>query len=87
MKIKGILLTGNSGIKKDGSEKKYLFVNILFNANESLQKASVNTLFAGADYIGDYDLSKFKVFDEVEIEYNQPFGSKYIQLIDIKKVK
>lgn len=86
MKIKGILLTGNAGTRKEDG-KKYLFVNVLFDSNKSLTGASVHTIFAGADYVGNYDLTGFKVFDEVEIEYNQPFGSKYIQLIDIKKVK
>lgn len=86
MKIQGVLLTGNAGEKKDDSKKKYLMVDVLFDAT-SLQKAKIHKLFAGAEYVGNYDLTGFNVFDKVEIEYTQEFGSQYIKLVDIKKVK
>lgn len=85
MKIKGILLSGFVGEKKDGSGE-FLSVDVLFDTS-SLQNAKVHKLFAGNDYVGTYDLSSFKVFDEIEIEYTQEFGSQYIKLVNIKKVK
>ena len=85
MKVKGILLAGFAGEKKDKSGK-FLSVDVLFDSS-SLQKAKVHKLFSGADYVGNYDLSTFKVFDEIEIEYTQEFGSQYIKLVDLKKVK
>lgn len=85
MKIKGVLLSGFAGEKKDGSGK-FLSVDVLFDTT-SLQKSKVHKLFAGSDYVGNYDLSDFKVFDEIEIEYTQEFGSQYIKLVNIKKVK
>lgn len=85
MKIKGVLLSGFSGDKKDGSGK-FLSIDVLFDTT-SLQKAKVHKLFAGSDYVGTYDLSNYKVFDEIEVEYTQEFGSQYIKLVDIKKVK
>ena len=83
-KINGVLLNGRSYLKKDNVSKG-LAINVLVNA-EDLSSAKVINLFAGRDYIGDYDLAKFKPLDNIVVEYKQEIGSQYPKLINFSKV-
>ena len=82
-KIDCVLLNGRVYDKKDNSGKG-LSVNVLVNADD-LASAKVINLFAGQSYIGEYDLSKYKVLDRVVVEYDQPIGSQYPKLVNISK--
>lgn len=85
MKIKGILLAGHTFQRKDGSGN-CLSISFVCNT-DTLEKCKIITMFSGADYLGGFDLSGFKPFDDIEIEYNQEIGSQYISLINFRKVK
>lgn len=83
-KIKGILLNGRAYDKKD-NQGKGMSINVLTNC-DNLATAKVVNLFAGKSYVGDYDLSKFKPLEEINIEYEQEIGSQYPRLVNITKV-
>lgn len=85
--VKGILIRANVYDKKD-NQGKGLSLDLLTNYDnlQDLNSGKVINMFAGKLYTGDYDFSKFKRFEEVEIVYNQPLGSQYPQLVDIKKI-
>lgn len=82
-RIECVLLNGRVYDKKD-NKGKGLSVNVLVNA-EDLSTAKVINLFAGQSYVGEYDLSKYKVLDKVVVEYDQPIGSQYPKLVNISK--
>lgn len=84
-KIKGILLSGRSYLKKDNVTNG-LAINVLVNCDD-LSNARVVNLFSGNDYVGNFDLSKYKPLDEIVIEYKQEIGSQYPKLVNFSKVE
>ena len=87
MITKGILINAKVYEKKD-NKGKGLSLDVLVDYKDvnDLGSGKVLNLYAGAQYVGAYDVSAFKRFEEIEIHYNQSMGSEYVQLVDIKKV-
>lgn len=83
-KVKGVLLNGRAYDKKD-NQGKGLSINVLTNYG-NLATGKVVNLYAGKSYVGDYDLTKFKPLEEINIEYEQEIGSQYPRLVNITKV-
>ena len=87
MKVKGILLRANVYEKKD-NQGKGLSIDVLVDYDNisDLNSGKVVNLYAGKSYEGGYDFSNYKRFEEIEIEYNQPMGSQYVQLVKVNKI-
>lgn len=84
MKIDCVLLNGRVYEKKDKSGKG-LSINVLVNA-DTLDTAQIVNLYSGKAYVGDFDLSGYKLFDKICVEYDQPMGSQYPKLINFSKL-
>lgn len=86
-KLNAILIRANVYDKKD-NKGKGLSLDLLANYENinDIKDGKVVNMFAGSAYQGGYDFSSFKRFEEVEIEYNQPLGSQYAQLVNVKKI-
>ena len=83
-KVRCVLLSGRAYDKKD-NQGKGLSINVLTNYG-NLANAKVVNLYAGKSYVGDYDLTKFKPLEEINVEYEQEIGSQYPRLVNISKV-
>lgn len=82
--IECVLLNGRVYDKKDGSGKG-LSINVLANADD-LSTAQVVPLYSGKAYVGDFDLSKYKLLEKINVQYEQTIGSQYPKLINISKI-
>lgn len=87
MVTKGILINAKIYEKKD-NKGKGLSLDVLVDYKDinDMSSGKVINLYAGNQYIGDYDISGYKRFDEINIIYNQPIGCEYVQLVNIEKV-
>ena len=85
--VKGILIRANVYDKKDNQGKGLsLEVLVEYDNINNINSGKVINLYAGKSYVGGFDFENFKRFEEIDIEYNQPIGSQYPQLVNVHKI-